>query len=55
MPTEWRAAVDAATGRTYWYHRKTRQSTWECPVDFQDENSTDGKYIGKIEFKIQPR
>lgn len=30
-PEEWRSAVDAGSGRTYWYHRKTRVSTWIMP------------------------
>jgi len=36
-PADWRSAVDAATGRTYWYHRKTRTSTWVKP-DFCGED-----------------
>jgi hypothetical protein len=33
---DWKTATDAKTGRTYWYHRKTRVSTWKKP-DFCDE------------------
>jgi hypothetical protein len=33
---DWKTAADAKTGRTYWYHRKTRVSTWKKP-DFYDE------------------
>lgn len=36
-PDDWRSAVDANTGRTYWYHRKTRISTWIQP-DFLVED-----------------
>lgn len=28
---EWRSAIDERTGRTYWYHRVTRESTWTKP------------------------
>jgi hypothetical protein len=31
---DWRTAVDERTGRTYWYHRKTRESTWTRPKCF---------------------
>ena len=30
-PEDWRSAVDSGSGRTYWYHRKTRVSTWIMP------------------------
>eukprot|EP01038_Epipyxis_sp_PR26KG_P005561 gene5561-7683_t len=36
-PSDWRSAVDQSTGRTYWYHRKTRISTWVKP-DFGEFN-----------------
>jgi hypothetical protein len=41
-PADWRTAVDATSGRTYWYHRKTRISTWECPFErLNTDNSSD--------------
>ena len=40
IPEEWRSAVDAASGRTYWYHRKTRISTWIKP-DFAIQDAID--------------
>ena len=39
-PDDWRSAVDATCGRTYWYHRKTRVSTWIKP-DFAENSVTD--------------
>ena len=30
----WRAATDAASGKTYYYHKKTKQVTWIKPRDF---------------------
>ena len=30
-PSLWKTAIDPKTGRTYWYHRKTRESTWSKP------------------------
>ena len=30
----WKAVVDPNTGRTYYYHRKTRETTWNKPADF---------------------
>lgn len=32
---DWKSALDPTSGRTYWYHRKTRVSTWTKP-DFLD-------------------
>jgi hypothetical protein len=32
---DWRTAVDERTGRTYWYHRITRESTWTKPKCFE--------------------
>eukprot|EP00934_Nitzschia_sp_Nitz4_P009250 Nitzschia sp. Nitz4//scaffold235_size30605//27448//30045//NITZ4_007982-RA/size30605-processed-gene-0.82-mRNA-1//-1//CDS//3329543474//9240//frame0 len=29
----WKAAVDPNTGRTYWYHRETRESTFDAPPE----------------------
>jgi hypothetical protein len=31
-PREWRSALDPQSGRRYWYHRKTRVSTWVEPA-----------------------
>ena len=45
-PSAWRSAVDAKSGRTYWYHRTTRQTTWkmpECLVEVQKSN--EGTYV----------
>ncbi len=30
-PNNWRSAVDPTSGRSYWYHRLTRESTWIMP------------------------
>lgn len=38
-PNDWRSAVDPTTGRTYWYHRKTRISSWNKP-DFIENDTT---------------
>jgi hypothetical protein len=38
---DWRAAVDERTGRTYWYHRITRESTWTRPQCFETINVLD--------------
>ena len=35
MPTsDWRQATDAGSGRVYYWHIKTRQTTWIRPADF---------------------
>jgi hypothetical protein len=36
-PSLWRSAVDPGTKRTYWYHRRTRQSTWTKPPCLEDD------------------
>lgn len=36
-PSLWRSAVDPSTNRTYWYHRRTRQSTWTKPPCLEDD------------------
>ena len=41
---DWRTAVDERTGRTYWYHRKTRESTWTRPKCF-DTLDREGEMI----------
>lgn len=37
---EWRSAVDEKTGRTYWYHRITRESTWTKPKCFEQSHNS---------------
>ena len=32
----WKAVEDHASGRTYYYHRKTRETTWKKPKELQD-------------------
>ena len=44
-PADWRTAVDANSGRTYWYHRKTRISTWECPFERKTDDSNESQLI----------
>ena len=31
LPPDWRRAIDAATGRDYFYHRVTRETSWVLP------------------------
>jgi hypothetical protein len=38
-PKQWRAAVDPKTGKTYWYHRIRRISTWVRPVFTSDQKN----------------
>ena len=42
-PKQWRSAVDPKTGRTYWYHRVSRVSTWVKPT-FQDDTRSSREY-----------
>lgn len=37
---DWRSAVDATTGKTYWYHRITRQSQWTKPNFIEDQKQS---------------
>jgi WW domain len=34
-PDNWRSVVDPSSGRTYWYHRRTRETTWNKPACLQ--------------------
>lgn len=29
----WKAATDPSSGKTYYYHRKSRETTWEEPIE----------------------
>lgn len=52
-PEDWRSAVDATSGRTYWYHRKTRVSTWIRPDFAEPTNnapSTDSQAVDAGKF-----
>ncbi|KAJ1439389.1 hypothetical protein B484DRAFT_427707 [Ochromonadaceae sp. CCMP2298] len=42
-PAEWRSTLDPSSGRTYWYHRKTRVSTWVKPDFGEDEDEDEGE------------
>lgn len=33
---EWRSAIDAASGRTYYYVKNTTKATWQKPSDFRE-------------------
>lgn len=39
---DWRTAIDERTGRTYWYHRITRESTWTKPKCFEQYEQLSG-------------
>ena len=36
---EWVSAIDQESGKTYYWNRKTRQTTWYKPVGFTDSNN----------------
>jgi len=43
--TDWRVAKDAQSGKEYYYHRKTKQTTWDMPAElkeFQDNGAGTG-------------
>ena len=40
LPLGWKRARDAATGRTYYYNRAARASSWTRPRDDDDEAAT---------------
>jgi len=37
--SDWRKAVDPGSGRTYFWHVRTRESTWQCPEELQEAPS----------------
>lgn len=41
LKADWKSAVDPASGRTYWYHRVSRVSTWERPNFIEDAHADD--------------
>ena len=46
-PTLWRSAVDEKSGQVYYYHKITRQSTWQKPACLCTppvDTTTDGGY-----------
>lgn len=47
-PADWRSVVDPASGRTYWYHRKTRVSTWTKPDFIVDTTTSTGNNSSSI-------
>jgi len=34
--SDWRKAVDPGSGRTYYWHVRTRESTWQCPEELRE-------------------
>jgi hypothetical protein len=39
---EWKAVVDPSSGNTYWYNKKTRETTWTDPTQATDGTSAPG-------------
>ena len=39
----WKATVDSASGKTYYYHTLTKKTTWEKPTDYQERLTRDDK------------
>ena len=64
-PAQWRSAKDPKSGRTYWYHRVNRISTWVMPPflvgeiittpafthDHRDANCDDKKTFAGVQIK----
>jgi hypothetical protein len=48
----WRAVVDTETGRTYYFHRETRQTTWTKPEDFV-ESKKPTFYLRKTRHEVE--
>ena len=50
LPRGWSTAVDGATGRTYYYHASTRETSWEhpgkikVPLSAQDQEQAAARY-----------
>lgn len=51
--SDWKSVLDPTTKRTYWYHRKTRETTWTKPV-FAEEQIIGDDQIKKELIKPQP-
>jgi len=39
----WRATLDASTGNTYYFHKKTKMVTWTKPEEFREKEPSDEK------------
>ncbi len=48
-PADWREAVDAGSGKIYYYHRKTRVSSWEKPMCLQLLDDEEEDYLSAEE------
>jgi len=40
-PKDWSSLVDPNTGRMYWYHTRTRETTWSKPACLEDNKTND--------------
>jgi hypothetical protein len=49
--TVWKSVADPATGRTYYYHRLTRKTTWTKPDDFDEpvKSTKDSEEKGDVD------
>ena len=54
LPPNWREVHDPRSGRTYWYHTRTKQTTWVRPcaaadaLKFKEEFETAQKAMAAI-------
>ena len=49
LPPNWEAKVDAASGRTYFFNRATRVSTWSRPKPEEEDATLPAPWLKKID------
>lgn len=52
----WKAAIDVSSGNTYYYHSKTRETSWSIPSDYSKARPHErGAFPEQMEDKVDSR
>jgi hypothetical protein len=52
--TDWRSAVDSTSGKTYYWNKRTKETTWHIPPELSDTRMS-MKYSDGREASFSPR